>query len=343
MKIPEEALILARHGLASQALEAAGEAADWRLIWQACGREPSPTAFALCRQTELEEAIRAAWKWRKTNRETASRRLELAKEEIPEFNQKDPKWLKKAAKKLKALGVGKHGGIHIQKRSQTTNIEVFGEIHSDEKLGEREVETVEKAISRGLETLTVEEPQDGAWKPLMEFLLGTKKTWRGTDFLNKAREENIPVEAQARIAAMALAWSHGIKIAFVDMPKSVKKKQNARAQYKRMRRISHGDPYDKSKPESVLGGWRAIAADTIHARRDARKRSKWMASAILEEAKTGTVLHLGGANHRDEISEEIGRKTGRNPILSGTNGKENPIAQLFLDKKKNKDQIEFRQ
>lgn len=345
--LPEEAfgvgLRLAEYAAASGRLDESAEIADnlpgrkgaglyRRLVWRAGGSEEAPGLQALTKATSPENWLRqmnAAANWRNSNLETETRRLAQIRLAFPDFDPSTPKWGAYLRDKIAEAGIRMERAWKIDPAlPQDEKTLVIGESHGRGPL--EIMARISEEAARGASVLTVEEPKNGSWKPLMAFMLKTKKDWGPEALLEVALKESSGDQVVAsRVASLAHAKNLGMEICFVDMPSE--KRRAFRASEARLRRrvIAKGEPFDAGRPETALGGPRALAATLLQTYHHARIRSTEMAKAINAVQLGRGLVHLGGALHAQDIAAHLSKLRGVTPRIFWGPSLENPLAQTL--------------
>jgi hypothetical protein len=304
-----------------------------RLVWRAGGSEEARGLTALIKATSPENWVRqmrAALLWRHGNLETETRRRAEITLAFPDFDPSSPKWGAYLGRKIEEAGIKlnrrRTKAVAERNLPQDPSTLIIGESHG--KGIEATLGVIAKEASQGATLLTVEEPKDASWKPLMGFLLQTKKDWGPSEIIARAREEYGETPLTARLAAMAYAKNLGMEICFVDA--TTEEKKRLRAQETRMRRrvIAQGEPFDANRPETALGGPRALAATILKAYHNTKRRSRQMAKAIARMQRGNKLVHLGGALHAEDIALALAKR-GKVPRIFWGEGLENPLANAL--------------
>ena len=341
---PEEAfaagLRLAEYAAATEDLDSCGDIACAlpgkksaalyrRLVWRAGGSEDALGLLALTKATSPEnwaKQLTAARLWRHGNLETETRRIQEIRLAFPDFDPSGKKWGEYLRGKIR------EAGITLERKAKKTPEErddstlIVGESH-----GRGTLETMKllaREAAEGATLVTVEEPKDASWKPLTEFLMETKKDWGPQRILEKALADFGDEAIAGRIATMAYARSLNMELCFVDVSSARRRDLRAReARFKR-RVIARGEPFDANRPETALGGPRALAASLLKAYQHARIRSREMAKAIAAAQRGNKLVHIGGALHTKDIAAYLGTR-GKAPRIFWAPGLENPLAEAL--------------
>jgi hypothetical protein len=288
------------------------------LIWLLAGAQDAPglqNLLKLHTKTKWPEALYDAALWKSANLETESQRKARIREVHPDYDLGSQKWGKYM------LGKMKEAGISLELKSKPTkpstagakpDVTILGESHSLPETADFLIDQITKAHKAGIERITVEEPRDASWKPLMAFLMQMPSAATGPKTIFAAAKAFSHDQATAnRLGALALCRKLGMTISFVDIPSHEKARRLNVEHAQRRRRIAFGEKFDIRKPETAEGGVRVAAANILQSYHNARRRSKSMAEAILtlhEAAPTQPILHIGGALHAIDIAQFIQNK-----------------------------------
>lgn len=303
-----------------------------RLVWRSGGSENAPGLHNIMRttqETNWDKQMEAAKSWGKTNQETESRRLTLIKEAYPDFDPSGQKWGNYLLQRIQKAGITlKRKEPKQSTTTPDTTTLIVGETHGNPTGNEEMLKILSEQATQGATVLTVEEPQDGNWKPLMGFLMGPGRKKEGFNLLEAARKEFGNEKIAGRIATLGHAKNLGMEICFVDLPTQERKLRQTKEIQVRRRSIAYGEPFDANKPETTLGGARVLATTILRGYHLARQRS-WHMATIIDTIQNGRKLvHLGGAIHVKDIANKLAKR-GKTPEIAWTTGKENPLAQAL--------------
>lgn len=174
---------------------------------------------------------------------------------------------------------------------------IIGEQHGDYASTAVLREIIEQKSRAGFKLLTMEEPRDSQWEPVLDFLFDIKKI-NNNDPKHKIETLLLEQDTLARLTLIALAKSLGMEIAFIDEPSQKKMRRK-----KNLEKLLTRTPKEKVKEillEKEL--------------KNCRERSKIMAKTIAKIQKGRRLIHIGGRLHISQMADTLERLRGVRPL-----------------------------
>lgn len=265
-------------------------------------------------------AAKEAKLWAATNTETASARIRAMRKIYPDFNPANPEWGKVFLRELKKENLISAWAKESKlSPNEDKAITVVGEIHGHPASAKKEIALIQQAAKEGTAILSLEEPRDLDWEPILRFLATIPKDTDPNEVESLGLLKGLPAKTASRISVVYTAKILGLEIALVDSPRAQKLQEQKRLEKETLHRIAYGDPFDKTKPISAVGGSKCLAENLRASYEASKPRSKAMAEALLAlQSKGRKILHIGGKLHTHDIAlalQEDGETTPHKTIV----------------------------
>jgi len=255
------------------------------------------------------EAIQEKAKSLPDPKEEERRRAALEKEFGRAFNPHQPFWKEKIEKELQKEGIEPYKPFPLQGKPDP-NILIVGE-HHDQRIENEEayLELIPTLAKQGYKTLSLKRPYNEPIEPWEKWYQDTKDIplrELGTELI-------IQNAGSAMLLPYCIARRTGMEVIFSDNSQNEldsKRELFLRSSYE----LNNSGKFDPKKVTSYWGGPNGFLQDQENRQRFCIERDKKQATYIRRAARKGPVLHIGEAEHNENLQHLLKTEKAECPI-----------------------------